>query len=295
MKTRVRHPLSGPDPAPADFAERRWAWCQAVAAAPFLFMATALVAGLWLSVGVPAARGIEATLLFASAALALIVSLARQLPLQNVALAALVLGASGGAAEALSKWSGFPLGAWRPARDSGLLLFGQLPLFMPLIWIVALLSSRGVVRLILRPWRRAPGYGFWLLGLTSLLACCFGTGLEAFATGVKQWWQYDPAAGPRLWHNLPLQTSPGWLVTSGLILCLATPALLNKSPVHRPPDLSPLVVWAALQLLFACGALRHERWSLAAMLLITTFATAGLALRNPRDALPDCGAPSPPG
>jgi len=153
-----------------------------VAAAPFLFMATALVAGLWLSVGVPAARGIEATLLFASAALALIVSLARQLPLQNVALAVLVLGASGGAAEALSKWSGFPLGAWRPAAIPGCCCSASAALHaVNLDRRPAQFARRGRVDSA----SMAARAGLRLLAarLTSLLACCFGTGLESFAAG----------------------------------------------------------------------------------------------------------------
>lgn len=292
------HMTNLPSEPPASQADppRYWRVCgQGAATAQFLIMVAVLAASLWLPIGFARARTVEATLLFASAALTLIVSLSRQLPLQNVLLAALVIGLTGGAAEVLSRWTGFPLGAWRPARDSGPMLFGLLPLFTPLLWVTALLSSRGVARLILRPRRPSPGCGFWLLGLTPSLACLLDASLEPFATEVKQWWHYDPAAGPRLWQAIPLQTLLGWLLTSAIALCLAAPALVNKSPARFPPDFGPLVVWTAFHLLFACGALRQHHWSLAALTLSATLAVASLAVRNGRIELPDCEAPPPPG
>ena len=44
-----------------------------------------------------------------------------------------------------------------------------LPWTMPLLWIVAVFTARGVMRLILRPWRKTKTYGWWLIGLTAAL------------------------------------------------------------------------------------------------------------------------------
>ena len=104
-------------------------------------------------------------------------ALARQLPLQNVLLAAFVIGLMGGAVQALGVTMGIPFGPFLFGAEAGPQLFETLPWTMPLIWIVAILNSRGVARLILRPWRKIRSYGFWLIGLTALLTLLFDLAL----------------------------------------------------------------------------------------------------------------------
>jgi hypothetical protein len=52
---------------------------------------------------------------------------------------------------------------------------------MPFIWAVAVLNSRGVARLILRPWRKTTKYGLWVIGLACVLTVIFDFNLEPFA------------------------------------------------------------------------------------------------------------------
>jgi len=74
----------------------------------------------------------------------------------------------GGAVHALGATMEIPFGPFQFGPEAGPQLFKTLPWAMPLIWVAAILNSRGVVRLILRPWRKIRSYGFWLIGLTAV-------------------------------------------------------------------------------------------------------------------------------
>ena len=106
-----------------------------------------------------------------------ITALARQLPLQNVLLAAFVIALVGGAVHALGVTMEIPFGPFQFGPDAGPQLFKTLPWAMPFIWVIAVLNSRGVARLILRPWRKIRNYGFWLIGLTAALTMLFDLAL----------------------------------------------------------------------------------------------------------------------
>jgi len=69
--------------------------------------------------------------------------------------------------------------------------------------VVTILNSRGVARLILRPWRKTRRYGFWLIGLTAALALVFDLGLEPFATRVKSYWLWSPTKLGLSWYGAP--------------------------------------------------------------------------------------------
>ena len=127
---------------------------------------------------------------------------------------------------------------------------------MPFVWVVAVLNSRGVARLILRPWRKLRAYGFWLIGITVALTVLFDAGLEPFAAGVKRYWLWQPTRIPVTWGSAPVTNFLGWLLTALLILAFATPALIDKRarPGSRPPDYHPLGVWMLAMILFAAGA-----------------------------------------
>ncbi len=103
------------------------------------------------------------------AAVSTLVALARQLPAQNVLLAAFIIAFIGGAAHGSAQKAGFHLARLCSARKPARKYLDTLPWAMPLLWVVAVLNSRGVARLILRPWRKIRAYGFWLIGLTALL------------------------------------------------------------------------------------------------------------------------------
>jgi uncharacterized membrane protein len=233
-----------------------------------------------LSLDLPGQPGWPEALLLLLAAAGTIAALARQLPLQNVLLAAFVIALMGGAVHALGVTMGIPFGPFLFGAEAGPQLFKTLPWAMPLIWVVAVLNSRGVVRLILRPWRKIRNYGFWLIGLTALLTMLFDLALDPFAARMKHYWLWLPTKFPVTWQGAPLVNFFGWAVVSLLILAFVTPALINKNPVRRAPDFHPLAVWLGAIVLFGVAAGLRGMWPAVALdgalaVLAATFAIRG--------------------
>ena len=200
-------------------------------------------------------------LLLVLATIGTLIALARQLPVQNVLLAALVIASIGGAAHALGAITGIPFGPFTFGSGIGAQLFGTLPWVMPLFWVVAILNSRGVARLILRPWRKTRTYGFRLIGLTVVLMILLSLALDPFATRVKHYWIWMPTIFPLDWQGAPLTDFIGWGTVSLLILAFVTPALINKQlSRHSGPDYHPLAVWLGAVLLFGIAASLRGLW-----------------------------------
>lgn len=211
----------------------------------------------------------------------LLASLTTQLPGQNVMLVSLIIAFISGAVEALGGLTGIPFGPFVYTDAIGQQLFYPLPWVMPMIWIVVLLVSRGVARLVLRPWRNTPNYGYRLLGLSALLVVVLDLALDPFATQVKHLWRWAPTRLRLEWYTAPLANSLGWGVTSVLILAFITPALINKKPMKQsPPEYHPFAVWVLLNLLFATGAAVNQLWPALAMISVANVALAVLAVRG---------------
>ncbi len=219
-------------------------------------------------------------LLLALAAAATLTSLARQLPAQNVMLASIIIAFLGGTVQTFGALTGMPFGPYLYMDDIGPRLFGPLPWAVPVIWLIAILCARGVGRLILRPWRKTRSYGFWLMGLTVALAVLFDLGLEPFATRVKQFWFWNPTHAWLYWYSTPWVNFLGWAGTAVLILGFATPSLINKKPVSQPPDYHPLVIWLLVNTLFVTGAIAHQLWVAAVVIVTHSVITAVFAIRG---------------
>jgi len=211
------------------------------------------------------ANGIYDSLILLLAFVATLVSLNTQLPVQNILLATVVVAFIGSAIQTLNTFTGVPFGPlfYKPA--SGPRLFNGLLWFFPFWWVVAILASRGVARLILRPWRKIRAYGYWLIGLTTLLAILLELGLQPFATHVRRYWIWTPSKLPVDWFGTPLSDFLGWLVTILLALAFATPALMKRKPTKSTPDYHPLVIWVALNALFIAGACSQHLFAAAAV------------------------------
>ena len=223
----------------------------------------------------------EALLVVAAGATTLI-SQSRQLPGQNVLLAAAIITAIAGTLQALGAITGIPFGPYLYMEAAGPKLFSVLPWSIPAVWIIVLLNARGVARLILRPWRKSRLYGFRLIGVTAALALVFDFGLEPYATQVNHFWQWQPTKLALLWHGTPPSNFLGWLVTALLVLAFATPVLINKSHQKFPSDYHPLIVWLLLSLLFATGSATHQLWLAAVFILAAGLITAVMAVRGGR-------------
>lgn len=252
---------------------------------PFVNAALVLSALVWtasllwpLPPIVPDAAG--AALIFLALA-ATMLALARTLPVQNVlTVTALIILFSAGA-DLLNANFRIPFGARAYTGALGLEFFG-LPWPVPLIWAAAILNSRGVARLILRPWRKTSKYGLWVIGLTAVLTMVFDAALEPFATRANVWWIWTMPASVPAWQSAPWCNFLAWAVVTLLILAFVTPWLINKQPRARssPPDYHPFCLWLLLNLLPVIGDAAHRLWLPAAVGLILTATVTTFALRN---------------
>jgi uncharacterized membrane protein len=200
--------------------------------------------------------------LLLSATATLLAELCRQLPGQNVLLAAVVIGGMAGVVVVLGAATGIPFGPIVYDQGMGPRLLRVLPCGAPLIWIVAVICSRGVAQLMLRRWRQTPNYGLWLMALTAALVVFMDLGLEPFAIQVAHLWYWNPSRIQPEWYTAPWVTFLGWGGTALLLLVLAAPALINKRPGSpAPPSYHPLIVWLLINLLFVTGAVRYRLWA----------------------------------
>jgi len=210
-------------------------------------------------------------------------ALARSLPVQNILLAATLIAVISGIVETIGAKTGIPFGPFVYTDDLGPQLFGILPWPIPLIWVVMILNSRGVARLIMRPWRKIGKYGFWVLGLTCSLSVILDIGLEPFATQVNRYWIWHAPTTVPAWYTAPWINFVSWATTTLLILAFTTPWLINKRHIkHAPPDYHPLIVWLLLNLLLAASNSAHHLWWAASFSLVTSTVVVIFAWRGAR-------------
>jgi len=236
---------------------------------------------------------LEAVLVLAVAA-ATMCSMTRHWPAQNVLLAAAIIGSVGGLAHSVGALTGIPFGQFSFTNEAGPRLFGLVAWPLPFLWIVTILNSRGVARLILRPWRKLHHYGFWLVGITTLLTVLFAMALDPFASQVKRLCHWQPTQFPITWHGAPWTNLIGWLAMALLIQSLVTPALIVKQLrcASPRPDYHPLAVWLLGLGLFATGNFARGLWLAAVFSVMIALVTGWLAVHGARGQLrrfkPDC-------
>ena len=212
-----------------------------------------------------------------------LVALTHQLPSQNILLGAFIIVFIGGMAHTVGVKSGIPFGPFMFGPEIGQKLFDTLPWTIPLLWVVAVLNSRGVARLILRPWRKMRTYGFWLIGLTALFTMLFDCALEPFAAHLKHYWIWTTTGYSLTPQGAPISNSVGWFIVTLLILAFATPLLINKQLSKRSaPDFHPLAVWFGGILLFAVAAALNGLWAAMAVDAVIGIVVAIFAVRGGR-------------
>ena len=217
------------------------------------------------------------------AAVSSLVAHARQLQWQYVLSAAAICGGLGSVAFLTSENAGIPLGPLVFGPAAGTQLTSKLPWTVPCLWIVVVFNSRGVARLMLRPWRKLKTYGYWLIGLTSTLAMLFDLGMDPFLARLNRYWIWQPTKFPLTWAGAPLINFPGWGLVTLFMLAFATPLLIKKQPGQKHhPDYHPLLVWTGALLLFALAEGQHGLWAAVAMNATVIVAVLIPAIRGGR-------------
>lgn len=281
-RVKLSHvPLRPPNPLAGWEVKVHWtALMLFVAAAALMWVAT-VAPGRFERIG----RWPEALLLLLGAATTL-ASLSRQLPAQNVVLAATLIGVMSGALYLVNGLASVPLGPIVYHRENvGQFLIRPLPWPLPVLWVVVILNARGVARLALRPRRRDPNYGLWVIGATVALVVLFELSFQPYATHIKAYWTWGATKLPSNWYTTPWTNFLGCAVMSLLLLLFVTPALIDKSPVPRPPALHPLLVWEVLNALFFSATLQRHLWNAAAltsaqMIVVGSLSLAGAAAKR---------------
>ncbi len=115
--------------------------------------------------------------------------------------------------------------------------------------MVSILNAYLVAQLLLRPWRRAARYGWWLIGISSLLVVIFQSGMEPLAMA-------------------SVSCFAGWFLVALASLFLATPWLIDKRGAEVTPDFQPLWVWLLLNFWLAAGNLAHQQWTAVVLSLV---------------------------
>ena len=221
-------------------------------------------------------------LLFLLGAATLLVGLGRRIPLQNVLLSMMLIIVFAGAVTATDVKTGIPFGPCLHTENLSSPSFQPVPWPLPFLWIVVIVSSRGVARLMMRPWRKTNYYGYWIIGLTMTLALLFDLGLEPFATGVKQYWLWRTPPTVPNWYSAPWTNFLGWAVVVLGILFITTPWLINKQPIKLPTDYHPLIVWLLWNGYFLTGNILHQNWPAVAVGLAGSAVAAVFAVRGGR-------------
>ena len=208
--------------------------------------------------------------------------LGRRLPLQNVLATGFIVAVISGAVIALASGSGIPFGPIVYSPLLGGKIFDLLPWPLPLAWIFLIVNGRGIARLIMRPWRKTNYYGFWVIGLTCLLAVILDLGLEPFAVQVKDFWIWRTPSSVLAWFTAPWVNFLGWFVTALAILTFSMPWLINKQPVKQPMDYHPLILWLMLNLWIGVGNAIHHLWPAVVVGLVGNAVLAVYAIRGAR-------------
>lgn len=258
---------------------RFWHWA---AFSGFLVWYAVSVAVVLFEVELPAPWRWMDGLFYALGALTLVIGAARRLPWQSALVAAALIAGIGGGVAALGAHSGVPFGPILYGESLGGLLFGTLPWPVPLLWIMVILSSRGVARLIMRPWRKMSTYGFWVIGLTCALVVVLELSLEPFAVQVKQHWLWQTRPGPMTWQSAPWANFVGWAVTSLGILAFTTPWLILKQPTRQPTDYQSPAIWVLLNLYYIAGNVWNGLWLAATVGAVLAGLAVVFAVRGAR-------------
>ncbi|HOB98826.1 MAG TPA: carotenoid biosynthesis protein [Verrucomicrobiota bacterium] len=223
--------------------------------------------------------------LFVFSSVAILSCLGHRLPPQNLCAVLLVSWASASLGLTLALKSHVFLDAVTYADGFGPRMLGIVPWQLPFLWLALVLSSRETARLILRPYRRDPHYGYWLIGLAALLVLGVDLVLQPFAVRVAGWWRFETSPAASSWLGVPWVVFPTNVVLTLLVLLFVSPWLIAKRAIPTARNLCPLMVWLLLNLCLLIGSTVAGLW-LAMAASLAGMAAAVFFTRRARAAFP---------
>ena len=209
--------------------------------------------------------------------------LSRQLPLANVTATICIALAFGLGVQLIGAQTGVPFGPFHFNVNLEPKLLELVPPVAPLVWVAIIFSTRGVIRLVLRPWRKTKSYGFWLIGLTALLTALTDLAMEPFATHARHYWNWLPTKVSLTWYGATFVNFLSWGFITALILGFVTPLLINKQLSRKnEPDYHPLGIWLAVMIIVTAGAAETKLWPAVILDGVVFLAAIVMAIRGAR-------------
>ena len=209
--------------------------------------------------------------------------LARQLPLANVMAAVFITLIFGAGLLLVGAQTGVPFGPFHFNVNLEPKLMDLMPPVAPLVWVTVIFSARGVIRLVLRPWRKTNSYGFWLIGLTATLTVLTDLAMDPFATHARHYWNWLPTKVPFTWYGATFVNFLSWGCVATLILAFITPLLINKQLSRKNvADYHPLVIWVAVMIIVTAGAAEAKLWPAVILDGVIFLVPIAMAIRGAR-------------
>ncbi len=199
-----------------------------------------------------------------------------ELPAQNVLLAVAVIVALSVGADQVSVAVGSP----RVGQNSGGAA-AFVTWWLPLVRVFAILTSRGIARLVLRRSRPKPNYGFGVLGLTVALALGLELALRACVQIPEPYWRIGAVVPLRGWYGTSWPAIAGWAFALLAITALITPSLIDKRrarPEIQGGPSSNWLVWYGTNLLLLSAAVKNGLWTGASLIALLALAPGTLLI-----------------
>jgi putative membrane protein len=193
----------------------------------------------------------------ALAALVLLLHFGGHSPGPSVAAIFLLFCVLSGAVESLGAVTGFPFGSYDYSDRFGPVLFGTLPLAIPLAWWVIVWPIHCVVHSALT----GKGGVVWVPVATACGAVWADLIIEPAATLVRGYWTWE---GPGIYYGVPLANFFGWFATA-FVLSLLAQIFLPHAPFKREELRVPLFVLATTLFTFLLVSVVHGKWAVVAV------------------------------
>ncbi|MEM0967088.1 MAG: carotenoid biosynthesis protein [Verrucomicrobiota bacterium] len=188
----------------------------------------------------------------ALAALVLLLHLAGQFPTVPVLLVFLWFTVLSGVVEGVGAVTGFPFGDYFYTGNFGPILFGVLPLAIPLAWWVVVWPIHCLVHSALA----GRGSILWVPIVTGVIAVVADLMIEPAATLVRNYWNWD---GSGVYYGVPWQNFLGWFGVA-FVLSFFSQVFLSRGPFKREELRVPLWVLLSTIGTFVLVSLVSGKW-----------------------------------